>query len=229
MVENRTKIGKLFVSFYLNGGSKNLILANGIPSYVTKHHPLVRFCKENFINLFIPRYYGSFESEGDFSLKNSTTSIEECVKLVSSGKTIELFYQKEISWNPSEVFLLGFSFGALPVLNSNVPSNVKKILNSPFINLNLNEQNNGPAKGELYYVERAYPNLFRFKTEKLIEEYQNLSYPLDSNFILIQGKLDDTISKQEIEFIQKMYSPKTILFEGGHTIDLESLKPLLIE
>ncbi len=226
-VENRTKIGDLFVSFYLNGSSKNLILANGIPSYVTKHHPLVKFCQENKINLFIPRYYGSFESNGKFSLVNCIKTIEDTTKIVMYGKTIELFGEKEISWGCSEIFVLGFSFGALPVLNSKLPKKVIKILNSPFISLELNEENNGPAKEELYYVERAYPNLFRFKTEDLIKEYGEASYPDSEEFALIQGKKDDTISKSEIDFILKKYSPRLISFEGGHTISLESLKELI--
>lgn len=227
MVENRTKIDKLFVSFYLNGGTKNLILMNGIPSYVTKHHPLVNFCKENRINLFIPRYYGSFESDDVFSLNNCIKTAEDTTNLVFSGKTIELFGQREIFWDSSEVFVLGFSFGALSVLNADLPDKTIRIMNSPFINLELNETNNGPAKDEFFYIERAFPNLFRFKADDLIKEYSQISYPGKREFILIQGKKDDTISQKEVDFVIKKYSPKTMFFDGGHTIDLDSLKDVL--
>ncbi|MDR2396233.1 MAG: hypothetical protein LBD57_06505 [Endomicrobium sp.] len=215
------------MSFYLNNSSKNLLLINGIPSYITKHHPLVRFCSENKINLFIPRYYGSFESDGEFSLRNCISTVEETVTFVCSQRSLELFGQKELAWTSSEIFVLGFSFGALPVLNAKLPINVKKILCSPLIDLELNDKCKGSAKKEIYYIEKAYPNLFRFNASTLIEEYSGISNPEKEEFSLIYGDQDDTISTLEIEHIQSKYSPRSVCFHGGHTLDLNSLRQIM--
>lgn len=188
---------------------------------------MVRFCSENKINLFIPRYYGSFESDGDFSLRNCVLTVEEALTFVRSQKSIELFRQEEIVWNSSEVFVLGFSFGGLPVLNAKLPADVKKILCAPLIDLELNEKCNGSAKKEIYYIERAYPNLFRFNANTLIKEYSDIAKPEKEECSLIYGDKDDTISALEIKYIQTKYSPKSICFHGGHSLDLSSLKQII--
>lgn len=176
MVENRTKINDFFMSFYINGND-SIIFASGIPSYVTKHHPLVKFCKENKLNLFLPRYYGSLEAGGKFSLLNSAKAIEKAVEIVKKSKTKELFGKKEITWNSGKIYLFGYSFGTLPVLLANLDnSDVEVILNSPFVNLKLNEKNKGQTK-DFSYTEEAYPNLFRFKTGELIKEYYGVDLP----------------------------------------------------
>ncbi|GEM_PF-5451117 len=112
-------------------------------------------------------------------------------------------------------------------MNANLPDKAIKILNYPFINLELNDENKGPAKEELFYIERAFPNLFRFKANDLIKEYSQMSYPEKKEFVLIQGKKDDTISQKEASFIMNKYSPRALFFDGRHTIDLDSLKKVI--
>ena len=227
MVENRSVIGDFFVSFYLNG-DKSLVLANGIPSYITKHHPLVKFCEENKVNLFLPRYYGSFEANGKFSIKSCIKTIEKAMHFARSEKAIEIFNNKEISWNAGKIYLIGFSFGALPTLLSSVSEkNTEIILICPFVNASINTNNKCGAEEEICYVEKAYPNLYRFKANILIKECKSVIYPKKRDFTLVIGNKDSSISKEEIEFLKEKYQPKIIEFEGGHTIPLNVLKELV--
>lgn len=228
MVEYRTKIGDLFVSFYLNGGSKSIILANGIPSYVTKHHPLVKFCKDEKINLFIPRYYGSFESCGDFTLNNSIKTIQETIEMFFSGKTKELFGNNEVSWSTDNLFILGYSFGAFPVAHLDLPGseNIKVILNSPFLGSFLDQEGEYNLQKEFSFIERAYPNLYQFNTLNIVEEYVSASATKLKDFFLIYGEKDNVISQKEIESLEKV-SSKIYKFEGGHSVHLPSLKKII--
>ena len=226
-MEYRTIRKDLFVSFYLNQGERNLIFISGMPSYITKYHPLVKFCNENKINLFIPRYYGSFESSGGFSIKSCIKTVQETVRLVKEGKVKELFEDKEVSWKNGSILVLGHSFGGLPTLCADLDSDIKIILSCPLVNLDMNLAEKGDAYRDLLFIEKAYPNLYRFKAEKLIQEYKKIKYPLKKEISLIVGKKDVSISKKEVDFLKEKYKPRVFEFEGGHSLDLNTLKIVL--
>lgn len=225
MVEHRASKDKLFVSFYLNGDN-TIILAGGVPSYVTKHHPIVQFCQEHKLNLFIPRYPGSFESEGDFSLAACTDVLEKTVSLVKAEQVKTLYQNKVTTWKAGKIVIIGFSFGALPALLADVQE-ASTVLVCPFTNLKLNDTAGGGAREELHFIERAYPHVYRFKADTLLKEYEHIQYPPKKQFTLIAGKKDATLSKSEISFLQEKYHPDFIEFDSGHTLHLESVFTLL--
>jgi hypothetical protein len=123
---------------------------------------------------------------------------------------------------------LGYSFGALPSLLAEIDEEkIKRILVCPFLNLKINNEKGGNVLEELEYIERAYPNMFRFRASELKEDYLNLNYPSKRKFTAILGDKDKTLTKQEIEFMKEKYNPFVIVSDTGHTIPYEKLKEIL--
>lgn len=233
MIEYRAKIGKILVGVWLNGNKGNIVLGCGLPQYLDKYHPFVIQMQRLGYNLFVPRYQGTFESEGEFTTQNSKETLENTIKFVKIGKTKELFSNSEIKWdNKKPLFLFGYSYGALPALL--VGEKVEKIiLICPFVNIkyHLDDSEGENIIETLKFLERAYSNLYRFKVDNIIKDILRVKLPdKRENLILITGKDDNLIPKQEIiELSQKYPKTQTITKDGGHSIrmDDEFIKPIL--
>ena len=64
MREYRIKQQNMIVSVFLGGSKGNIIYASGLPQYLDKNHPLVQQSVKLGYNLFIPKYPGSYETDG---------------------------------------------------------------------------------------------------------------------------------------------------------------------
>lgn len=224
MIEYRTKIKDTFIGMWFGGDKGNIVLACGIPQYIDKYHPIIEQISRLGYNLFVPRYHGTFESSGKFSVLSSKKTIENTVTLVTKGKAIELFKNSEITWNHNiPLYVLGFSYGALPALLSN--NNIDKtILVCPFIDVNYHlEKSSGENLKETFeFIERAYPNLYRLKAYDVLKDLSIVELPEKKNSLIVVYSLEDTsIPKEEIDLlIQKYPNTKLITKNGGHSIKI---------
>ncbi|MBS3127418.1 hypothetical protein J4228_04605 [Candidatus Woesearchaeota archaeon] len=223
MVEFRIKQEDVMVVVYLNGDNGNVVLAGGMPQYLDKYHPFVEQMKRLRCNLFVPRYMGTYESSGEFNTKNSVKSVESAIKLAKKGFGLELFGDSELKWNNERVYLYGFSYGALPSLLQEEEVD-KTLLVCPFISMDyhLPNSNGENLKDTFEFLQRAYPNCYRFKANDVVEDIRKVQLPNNKErlFVVI-GKNDNSIPKEEVDYLKMRYNPKIIEKKEGHSIKVE--------
>lgn len=223
MIEFRSQLQEVFVGFFLNGNKGNIVLAPGMPQYLDKYHPLVVQASKLGYNLFIPRYMGTFESSGTFSSLNSSETLAETIRMVKKGKTTELFAHKEMTWSSEKIYLLGFSYGALPALLQTEDVS-KTILVCPFISLEYHRKgSSGEDIQETYeFLERAYPNLYRLKTAEVIRDLERTTLPaVKENLVVVSGDKDMLIPKVEIQALLQKYHPVFMTKDTGHSLSMD--------
>ncbi|MBI4154882.1 hypothetical protein HY498_02240 [Candidatus Woesearchaeota archaeon] len=220
-MEYRVRNEKIIIEIWLNNGKDNVIFSQGMPQYLTKYHSLVKKLKKLKINLFIPRFPGTWESGGKFSIEQCQKAIEQTIKLAKVGEAIELYNEKKISWPTEKIYLLGFSFGCLPSLLCKELVDYT-ILAMPFVNLKIHNKNGGEdIKKTFDFLEKAYPNIYRFKANDVIRDLKNINYPIKKdNLIVIVGNKDKSIPKEEASWLEKKYKARVINIESKHSIDL---------
>ena len=213
------------ISAWLNGGDGSIILAPGLPQYIDKYHPLVKQAEKLGVNLFIPKYSGTYESNGEFSLKNSIKTLEQVIKLIKKGTAKELYANKEIKWKTNNINLIGFSFGALPSVLQKIKIK-KTILVCPFIfsEFHLGRKCLGEDVSKTFsFLERAYTNLYRINSKNLLKELANIKVSCKKErLIFIFGQEDSVIPKEEGHKIKECFPNSKIFFkEGGHSVMIE--------
>lgn len=75
-----------------------------------------------------PRYIGSWESYGQFSLNNCLKTIIEAEKFFMRGEAAECWANKNIKWNIDEIVILSSSFGSSIVLSALEKIKTKRII-----------------------------------------------------------------------------------------------------
>ena len=224
-MEYRLKKDGLIISAYLNGSNSSLVIAPGLPQQITKYHPIVEQARNNNVNLFIPHYPGTYDSDGEFTIVSATKALEQTIELVKSGSANELYSYSKLTWGTDGVFVLGFSFGALPALLQESVVD-KTILLCPFVSLDFH-LDNAPYRTEniihtLDFISRAYPNTYRFDKQKFIDGLRNVKYPNTKDNLVVVSKSDDTsIPREELDFIKKRYKCDSDELPGGHSLSLD--------
>jgi hypothetical protein len=214
------KYNGLLLGLWRNNSETCVVLAPGVPEYLTKHHPFVKQLEEHKIDLLVPRYHGTWESDGLFDVNSSTNSVEDAIRFAKSGTGVELFNSTKLNWNYKKIFLVGFSYGAIPALLSCEPVD-KTFLICPFVNPIFHKDDIGEDITKTFaFLEKAYPYVYRFDFSKLIMELNNLEYPQEKNLVVIIGLKDKSIPKSEIDWIVSRYSSRVMEMDAGHTLFL---------
>ncbi len=223
MVEFRIKQGNVMLGVYLNGDKGNVVFAGGMPQYLDKYHPFVEQMKRLGYNLFVPRYMGTYESSGEFNTENSVKSVESAIELAKSGEGVELFANSKLKWKNERTYLIGFSYGALPSLLQNLDVD-KTLLVCPFVLMQYHLPNSSGenVKDTFEFLQRAYPNCYRFNANDVVEDILKVELPkLKDNLIVIIGKNDNSIPKEEVNYIRNLYNIKSLEKDGGHSIKID--------
>ena len=105
-----------------------MILVPWLPHYLDKYHPFIKTCADANIDLFVIRYTGSRENKGEFNLSNNIVDIDKTIDFVEQWRAISLYDKKEIKFNYKKIYLLWFSYWALPLIFSQSKDNLTKIL-----------------------------------------------------------------------------------------------------
>lgn len=207
------------MSFWKGTNGTTIVFASGLPQYITSYHPFVNTLINMGYSLLVPKYHGTWESDGDFTLANSLQSLNSALDLVSIGGAVELFASVFIEIPNRNVFLMGFSYGGLNTLLVDKSVN-KKILLMPFVNLELHGKEN--LEKDLLFVKRAYPNVYKYDVGKMLDDLDNIVYPEKSdNLIVVVGEKDKSITKLEIDWLTKRYQSDIISIENlSHTANL---------
>lgn len=225
MRELKIKKSNIIISAWINKGDKCIILAPGLPQYIDKYHPFVKQSIKLGYSLFVPRYIGSYESGGIFTIDNCVKTIEETVGVVRGGLAKELYANSSINWGKNKICVVGFSFGAMPVLLANIQVH-KVVVVCPFINIkyHINSSIGENLNHTLQFIKRGYKNLYRVDVKSFINDLKKIKLIKNQkDVVVIAGKKDLSIPKNEIEELCFLYKTKAIYKNTGHNLDIPNL------
>jgi len=219
LIEYRAFVRGTAFSYWKSSGQKLIVFCPGLPQYTSSYHPFVQTLVDLGYDLLVPKYHGTWESDGNFSLAESLDSIYTALDVVNTGSLTELYGMTSMRLPKEDPILLGFSYGGLIArLIAGRPIK-KKILLMPFVDLELHGRNS--MNKDLQFLSRAYQNVYRFKVNQLMHEMEQFKQPLASDsFSVVIGSGDGTISQSEIQFLKEQYNPQMQIVEAGHTANL---------
>lgn len=217
-IEYKLCVDGVAMSFWKGGGDTTIVFASGFPQYVTGYHPFINTLVSLGYSVLVPKYGGSWESKGVFSVKTSVHSIDTAIQVVRSGLAQELFGNTSIDIPNKKVFLIGFSFGGLIALLSKEEVD-KKILLTPFINLQLHGKEK--IEAETDFIRRAYGEAYRFETDVLVRELESVQYPETSqDLTVVLGSRDKSISSEEIQWLSEKNKVQIVSVDSSHSANL---------
>lgn len=212
-----------------------MILVPWLPHYLDKYHPFIKTCADANIDLFVIRYTGSRENKGEFNLSNNIVDIDKTIDFVEQWRAISLYDKKEIKFNYKKIYLLWFSYWALPLIFSQSKDNLTKILVCPFVNYLYHKRGSSGEiiEDTLNFVNDAYGNVYNIKKEELINDFERINYEdsdKKSKYKLVIWKKDTSISLDEINWLRDNFDiDKIIEQDSGHSLNIsvENLLSLL--
>lgn len=216
---------------------KVIILADGMPTVPSKKALLEFFSKKGFW-VFHPRYRGSWESDGKFLAKSPHLDILDVIAGIH--KPFQSIYHKvsgdktKIHLKPTQIILVGSSFGGPAVLLNAKDSRVNKVIAiSPVIDWEPVFKLRSPGD-KLEFIQEAFGKAYNLTRTG----WQNLRKPnfynpitehktIPSNKVLvIQSKDDEAVPyKLTKKFTDKAGIKLVTLPRGGHVGASLLLKP----
>lgn len=216
----------LLIGAYLNGSDKNIIWCPGLPQYPTNYHGFIQDLAKLGYNIFVPRYAGTWESDGEFSPLTSAASIEKTIEVVKRGSALDAYGQNDVSWqtNDATLTIIGFSYGALPALVNNNRV-ARTLLLMPFVTVIDGDSSADDIKGTLEFVQRGYKNVYRtnLTPDDFLGQYQNiygLTQPSSKNITVVRGALDKSISNMQFDWLKQNYAADVQELPVKHTPNL---------
>jgi len=202
MLKNKLKYGKFIAdSFYLEKHAKKVIVfCQGIPGISSYEEMAREYVKEGFIFIH-PKYIGSWESFGEFHIKNCRDSIIDFVNALFDKKVKTIFGQ-QFDLNFDKAFILGHSFGGSVALCAGADLNVDGIIAiSPVINYRKHAKESFKEEdlsGLFDLMKAGFSNVYRnFKREEW-EEFCKSGFDLNA-----------------IDYIEKLKNKKIFLIHGN--------------
>jgi len=211
-----------------------IIFAGGMPGYPDKKNFIEFFARKGFW-VFVPRYRGTWESDGVF-LKNSPhQDILDIIDELPKG-FISLFDYKKFKIKPNKIFVFGSSFGGPSAIFASMHPKVNKaVLFSPVVDWTY------PSKTESLkfmkrFVSEAFGNGYRITKngwEKLYNgKFYNPSHQvhkIDGSKLLLFHSLDDDVVnvKSVIKFAKQTNAKLKLFKKGGHFGSSAATKPTI--
>lgn len=222
----RTRFKKEIVSEFLppkKRSNKVIIICGGMPSYPSKRELQFFFRKKNFWS-FVPRYRGSWESDGTFMRKSPHLDVLDIVDSLPKGFA-DSWSGKRYKVKAPEIYLVGSSFGGPAVILASKDRRVKKaVAISPVTNWH-DETKLEPLNRVFKFSKMAYGNGYRLhgknwdklKTGKFFNPIFEIN-KLDPKKILLIHAKDDTVvyAKSSKTFSKKLGCKLILLKSGGH-------------
>lgn len=224
MREDRITQDGLLVGVYLqlNKAKGNIVIAAGLPSYLTSKHESIKTLFGLGYNIFVPRYYGSWESTGKFSPQTSLKSISLCVDIVKSETASSLFSDSALTWSNENIIMLGFSYGATFALCQKNKVD-KVVLVAPILPLTDKVCKN--INNEVACIKNAYPIVYTINLKDVALEMNNILIRNSKSIttkeiIAVIGRKDKSMTADYTNKLSN-YDIETINVDVGHTMDLE--------
>jgi pimeloyl-ACP methyl ester carboxylesterase len=223
----RTRFGDIVAEFILPARESNkvIILAAGAPGYPGNREALMHFLSQKGYWVFLPRYRGTWESDGHFLEFPPHEDLLHIMDEIPKG-FIELWSGSAHAIPNPEFYLIGGSFGGAAALLASRDDRVAKAVTISAV-VDWREQENTIEPLELMstYVPAAWGNGYREQGESwkklLIGDFYNPAWEVDSILgvkVLMFHHEDDKVvpfepAKQFAESIVATFVPYK---QGGH-------------
>jgi alpha-beta hydrolase superfamily lysophospholipase len=205
------------------GRNKVIVLCGGMPGYPGKSD-LSKFLSGKGYWVFIPRYRGSWESDGSFLKISPHRDVLDVITALPKGFK-DLWSGKIYKINRPEVYLIGSSFGGPAVILASRDPRVRKaVALSPVTDWRV-ETKTEPIEKLGIFTRAAFGNGYRgtkknwdkLKTGKFYNPAHEAASIDGSKLLIIHAKDDKVVyARTSIEFAQKTRAQLVLLKEGGH-------------
>jgi dipeptidyl aminopeptidase/acylaminoacyl peptidase len=109
-----------------------IILCDGMPS-IPRKQPLMEFLAGKGYWVFYPRYWGAWESGGEFLERSPHLDILDVIDALPRGFR-EVAFGQRFALKPDEIFVIGGSFGGAAAILASLDDRVKKVIaNCPVV------------------------------------------------------------------------------------------------
>lgn len=212
------------------GGRKEqrvIILCDGMPS-IPRKQPLMEFLAGKGYWVFYPRYWGAWESGGEFLERSPHLDILDVIDALPRGFR-ELAFGKPFKVSPDEVFVIGGSFGGAAAILSSLDQRVKRaIANCPVVDWAiLAEAEKAETSNRSYaaYIREAFGHGYRLSDRNWRKlrsgKFYNPAYhakEIDPEKVMMfHAKDDPNVPYKSVSNFAKRTGVKLNTFErGGH-------------
>jgi hypothetical protein len=222
-MEFRLQEDGLLVGTYFGEGNTNVVFCSGLPQYPSNYHPFIQDLVSLGCNVFVPRYAGTWESDGDLTPQTSVESIAKTVELAKRGSAMETFSQSQKTWTPNlRTVLIGFSYGAMPALaNSHLVD--KTALLMPFVTAAEGDSSTADMKQTLEFLTRGYKNVYRssLSADDFLAQYDSVyGEQKDKSVVVLRGTNDKSISEVQITWLQQNCMANITEIDAKHTANI---------
>ena len=223
----RTKFKREIIAEFLPSvlkSNKVIILCTGMPGYPGRRNDLLEFLSKEGYTAILPRYRGSWESEGKF-LKNSPhIDILDIISELESG-FVDLWSRKEYKIKNPEVYLIGSSFGGASALLASNDKRVKKaVALSPVVDWRIESMSEPFDRLSKFMIEAfgcgyrfAEKDFFKLKKGNFYNPVDSIGNLISSKIMVFHAKDDEIVPYEPTEkFANKLgctFVPHKI---GGH-------------
>lgn len=140
-----------------------IVLCDGMPS-IPRKQPLMEFLAGKGYWVFYPRYWGAWESGGEFLERSPHLDILDVIDAIPRGFR-ELAFGQPFKVSPDEVFVIGGSFGGAAAILASLDERVKKVIaNCPVVDWSiLPEAEKAETSNKSYaaYIREAFGHGYR--------------------------------------------------------------------
>jgi pimeloyl-ACP methyl ester carboxylesterase len=196
-----------------------------MPSYPGRRPELLDFIARQGYWVILPRYRGTWESDGEFLKQSPHEDVLDIMTGVQQG-FIDMWSNVEHRIPDAKFYLIGGSFGGAAVLLASADARVRKaVALCPVTDWTLQEDTAEPLSLMAPYVEAAFGSAYRGKKaiwQKLAKgtfyNPMRVAETLDGKKIIIVQTKDDAIVPPgpTQHFAQKTKSAIVLLKTGGH-------------
>lgn len=204
-----------------------IILCDGMPS-VPRKQPLAQWLSQKGYWVFYPRWRGAWESDGQFLQRPPQQDLSDIIDELPQGVR-ETAFGRKFKLSPSEIFVIGGSFGGAAAILSSLDPRVKRVIaNCPVVDWSiLNEEQKKETSNKSYvsYVREAFGNGYRLSEKNWNKLHSGVFFSpthhikeLTPNKILMFHAKDDPYVpwKSVSSFASSAGIKLHLLARGGH-------------
>ena len=206
---------------------RGVIIFPGIPTFGNDGY--AQILSEQGFYVLEPRYMGSWESYGKFSIDNCIKTVIEAENLFQRGSATECWGNKILKWEIEDIIIMSSSFGSAIVLSVAHSLKTKNLVClAPLIDLEQHNKNNGFQEQDIKalgtFIKRGFENVYRgfnlvewrnFSDGKLdANPMKTASKVCDKNMLFLHGKNDVVINyTRTIAYCDKIKNRNKILLK----------------
>jgi pimeloyl-ACP methyl ester carboxylesterase len=229
----RTRFKKEIVAEFLppvRKGKKQkvIILCDGMPSVPAKQ-PLAEFLARKGYWVFYPRWRGAWESGGKFLEKSPAEDIADVITGLTKGRISENAFGQVFNLSPSEIFVIGGSFGGAAAILSSLDRRVEKVVaNCPVVDWSiLPQEQEKETSNRSYpaYIHKAFGNGYRLSDKnwsklmggRFYNPARHIRELTASKIMMFHAKDDPYIPWKLVDgFARRAEIKLNLLPRGGH-------------